>query len=79
MNVTVRVPVPKQPTLAALERAIFRALQDAGRQLLVQAFGIVEERVRPSTSGRFAACVCECLVDDLPFALDGREREEVPS
>lgn len=43
LTVTVRVPWPKQPTLASLERVIFRALQAAGRQLLMQAFGILEE------------------------------------
>jgi hypothetical protein len=37
LTVTVRVPVPKQPSLGSLERAIFKALQAAGRQLLVQA------------------------------------------
>ena len=45
LTVTVRVPVPKQPTLAALERQIFRALMAAGRYLLLQAFGMLEERV----------------------------------
>jgi hypothetical protein len=39
------VPWPKQPTLASLERVIFRALQAAGRELLVQAFGLLEETV----------------------------------
>ena len=45
LTLTVEVPWPKQPTLAALERAIFKGLQAAGRQLLVQAFGMLEERV----------------------------------
>ena len=45
LNVTVRVPVPNQPTLAALERAVFKALQAAGRELLVQAFLVIEEEV----------------------------------
>jgi hypothetical protein len=45
LTVTVRVPVPKQPSLGSLERAIFKALQAAGRQLLVQAFAVLEERV----------------------------------
>lgn len=44
-TVTIRVPVPKQPTLAALEREIFRALMAAGRQLLLQAFRTLEETV----------------------------------
>ena len=43
LTVVVRVPWPKQPTLASLERVIFRALQAAGRELLAQAFGILEE------------------------------------
>ena len=43
-TVTLRVGVPKQPTLASLERAIFTELQAAGRELLAQAFSIVEER-----------------------------------
>ena len=45
LTVTVRVPVPKQPTLAALERQIFNALMAAGRELLLQAFWMLEERV----------------------------------
>lgn len=45
LTVAVRVPWPKQPTLAALERAIFRALMTAGRELLVQALGMLEETV----------------------------------
>jgi len=39
------VPWPKQPTLASLERAIFKAVQAAGRELLGQAFGLLEETV----------------------------------
>jgi len=45
LTVAVRVPWPKQPTLAALERAIFQALMAAGRELLVQALGMLEETV----------------------------------
>lgn len=45
LTLTVEVHWPKQPTLAALERAIFKSLQAAGRELLVQAFGALEERV----------------------------------
>ncbi len=45
LTVTVRVPLPKQPTMAALEKAIFKALQAAGRELLLQAFVSVEEAV----------------------------------
>jgi hypothetical protein len=43
LTVAVRVPWPKQPTLGAFERAIFRALMSAGRELLLQAFGMLEE------------------------------------
>lgn len=45
LTVVVRIPWPKHPTLGALETAIFRSLQAAGRELLVQAFGMLEERV----------------------------------
>lgn len=45
LTVVVRVPWPKQPTLASLERVIFRALQAAGRELLAQAFAILEQTV----------------------------------
>jgi hypothetical protein len=45
LKVTVRVLSPKQPSLATLERAIFKALQAAGRELLLQAFAIIEEHV----------------------------------
>jgi hypothetical protein len=43
LTVTVTVPLPKQPGLAGLERAIFRALMAAGRELLLEAFGMIEE------------------------------------
>ena len=52
LTVTVRVPMPKQARLGALERAIFTALQAAGRELLVQAFGVLEERVLSGTRQR---------------------------
>lgn len=42
LTVTVRVPMPKQPSLGALEKVIFTALQAAGRELLLQAFGLLE-------------------------------------
>ncbi len=45
LTVTVRVRLPKQSTLAGLERSIFTAIQAAGRQLLVQAFASVETGV----------------------------------
>jgi hypothetical protein len=45
LTVTVRVPMPKHPSLGALERTIFSAVMLAGRELLVQAFGVLEERV----------------------------------
>jgi len=44
-TVTLRVPIPKQPTLACLERAIFTELQAAGRQLLAQAFCLIKPEV----------------------------------
>jgi hypothetical protein len=48
LTVTVRFP-SKQPTLAALERAIFKALQAAGRELLEQrvVIGARQRRYRP--------------------------------
>lgn len=45
LTVTVRMPLPNPPTMAALERDIFKALMQAGRQLLLQAFGLIEESV----------------------------------
>lgn len=45
LTLTVEVPWPKQLNLASLERAIFRSLQAAGRELLTQAFAALEERV----------------------------------
>lgn len=45
LTVTVRVRLPKQPSMAALEHAIFRSVQAAGRQLLLQAFVSVEGAV----------------------------------
>ena len=45
LTVVVRVQMPKQPSLASLERVIFTALQAAGRQLLIQAFGVLERTV----------------------------------
>ena len=44
LTVTVRVPLPKQPTLACLEQAVFKALQPAGRELLLEAFGLLEQQ-----------------------------------
>jgi len=35
--------MPNQPSLGTLERVIFRALQAAGRELLLQAFGLLED------------------------------------
>jgi hypothetical protein len=51
LSVTVRVPWPKHPTLASLERAIFSALMEAGRQLLLQAFGELEDRLLQAGAG----------------------------
>lgn len=45
LTVTLRVPLPKQPTLAALERAIFKVVQAGGRELLLQAFSSIEDHV----------------------------------
>lgn len=42
LTIAVRVPWPKHPSLAALEKAIFCALQAAGRGLLLQAFALIE-------------------------------------
>jgi len=43
VTVTVRVPLPKQPSLASLERVVFKELQAAGRELLKKAFPLIEE------------------------------------
>ncbi len=43
LTVTVRVPIPKHPSLGALERTIFTAVMIAGRELLLQAFSRLEE------------------------------------
>lgn len=51
LTVTVTVPWPKHPTLLALEKAIFKALAAAGRQLLLQAFRALEERLLASGAG----------------------------
>ena len=51
LTVTVEVPWPKQPTLAALEKAIFKALMAAGRQLLKQAFQRIEDKVLAAGAG----------------------------
>jgi hypothetical protein len=36
-TVTVRVPMPKHPSLGALERTVFAAVMAAGRELLLQS------------------------------------------
>lgn len=51
LTVTVRVPLPNQPTLAVLERTIFTVLMAAGRDLLLQAFGDLEERLHEAGAG----------------------------
>lgn len=51
LTVTVRVPWPKHPTLAALERAIFTALMAAGRPLLLAAFAAIEAEVLAGGGG----------------------------
>lgn len=45
LSLTVTVPWPKHRTLAALEKAIFRTVMAAGRQLLLQAFAALEEEL----------------------------------
>lgn len=45
LTVTVRVPMPKHPSLGALETSIFTELQAAGRELLTQAFSVIEPEV----------------------------------
>jgi hypothetical protein len=45
LTVTVRGLMPKHPGLGALKRAIFTELQAAGRQLLTQAFCVIEPEV----------------------------------
>ncbi len=45
LTITIEVPWPKHPTLAALEKAIFKALMVAGRQLLKQAFDLIEHQL----------------------------------
>ncbi len=51
LTITVRVPWPKHPTLATLEKAIFRVLMAAGRQLLLLAFTALEEKVLAEGAG----------------------------
>ena len=51
LTVTVTLPWPKQPTLAALEKAIFKALMAAGRALLKQAFQAIEEKLLAEGGG----------------------------
>jgi hypothetical protein len=45
LTVTVRVPMPKHPSVGTLERTIFTAVMTAGRELLLQAFGLLEQNV----------------------------------
>ncbi len=45
LTVTVEVPWPKHPSLAALEKAIFKALMAAGRELLLKAFRSIEDEL----------------------------------
>lgn len=45
LTVTVRVPMPKHPSLGTLERTIFTEILAAGRQLLAQAFSVIEPEV----------------------------------
>ncbi len=45
LNVTVRVTIEKEPNLGSLERRVFKQLQAAGRELLVQALPVIEQQV----------------------------------
>lgn len=45
LRITIEVDWPKQQSLAGLEKAIFLALMAAGRELLRQAFAVIEERL----------------------------------
>ncbi|MGQ0669419.1 MAG: UPF0236 family transposase-like protein [Actinomycetota bacterium] len=51
LTVTVRVPWPKHPTLLALEKAIFKALMAAGRELLKAAFRAIEQMLLAEGAG----------------------------
>jgi len=51
LTITVRVPWPKHRGLAALEKAIFCALQAAGRQLLLLAFSAIEQELLSQGAG----------------------------
>ncbi len=51
LSVTVTVPWPKHPTLAALEKAIFSALMEGGRELLKMAFRALEEGLLAEGAG----------------------------
>jgi hypothetical protein len=56
LTVTVHVAMlAQQPSHATLERASFRALQAAGRDLLLQAFEILEETVLTGRASADAA------------------------
>ncbi len=67
LSLTVEVPWPKQPSLAALERAIFRALMGAGRELLLQAFGMLEERVVAGAKQRRRRRYLICRFGEIRF------------
>lgn len=51
LTITIEVVWPKHPSLAALEKAIFKALWAAGRQLLCQAFGLLEDNILAQGAG----------------------------
>lgn len=51
LTVTVTLPWPKHPTLAALGKAAFKVLMAAGRELLKQAFRAPEERALGERTG----------------------------
>lgn len=51
LTISVRVPWPKHPTLATLEKAICRALMAAGRELLLLACATLEGAVLAEGAG----------------------------
>lgn len=68
LTATVEVPWPKQPTLAALEKAIFKALMAARRQLLKRAFGAIENEVLAGARQRRRPRHLICRFGELRFS-----------
>jgi hypothetical protein len=67
LTVTVREPLPKRPSLRNLERAIFRALQAAGCELLLQA---------PSRCSRRASSPVHDSAGDAATSSRGSKRSD---